>query len=75
MDYSEEGKVLLVVTGNKQIIAYNGETDEQLCEKKDAHSKGIYDVKWITADTFMTASSDNTMKLWKWDAGAKTIEE
>ena len=75
MDYSEEANVLVLVTGNKQIIAYNGETDEMLCEVKDAHTKGIYDVKWITADTFMTCSSDNTIKLWKWDAGAKSITE
>ena len=75
MDYSEEAKVLLIVTGNKQIIAYSGETDEMICEKAAAHNKGIYDVRWITADIFMTCSADNTMKLWKFDAGAKTIEE
>jgi len=75
MDYSPEAKVLIVVTGDKRIIAYSGENEEKLCEKAAAHNKGIYDVKWITADTFMTCSADNTLKVWKWDAGAKSIEE
>ena len=75
MDYSEEAKVLLIVTGDKRIIAYSGESDEMICEKAAAHTKGIYDVRWITTETFMTCSADNTLKLWKFDAGAKTIEE
>ena len=75
MDYSAEAKVLIVVTGDKRIIAYSGENEEKLCEKADSHRKGIYDVKWMTADTFITCSADNCLKTWKWDAGAKTITE
>ena len=29
----------------------------------------------MTAETFMTCSADNVIKVWKWDAGAKSIEE
>ena len=75
MDFSPEAKVLIVVTGDKRIIAYNSDDDSKLCEKTDAHKKGIYDVKWVSADTFMTVSGDNLIKSWKWNGEAKTIEE
>ena len=67
--------MLLVVTGDKRIIAYSGEDESKLATKDAAHAKGIYDVVWTSADSFMTCSADNLIKVWKWDAAAKTIEE
>ena len=75
MDFSQDAKVLLVVTGNKKIIIYDGETDQKICEKDAAHPKAIYDVKWVSADNFITCSSDNTIKVWKWNGESKTIDE
>ena len=75
MAYSGEAKVLLVVTGDKSIVAYSGEDQSKLATKAAAHGRGIYDVAWATADTFLTCSADNLIKVWKWDAAAKSIEE
>ena len=74
MDFCPENKTLVLVTGDKRIITVSGETDEKLCEKENAHTKGIYDVKWISENSFMTCSSDNLVKVWKWNAADKTIE-
>ena len=75
MAYSGEAKVLLVVTGDKRIVAYSGEDESKLATVDGAHGKGIYDVLWVSADTFLTCSADNLIKVWKWDATAKSIEE
>ena len=75
MDFSAEANALVVVTGGKDIIIYDAESDEKLVTKDKAHSMGIYEVKWTGADSFTTVSADNHIKTWKWDASAKTISD
>ena len=47
MDYSDTAKAMVLVTGDKRIIVYDGESNAKLCAKDGAHKKGILDVKWV----------------------------
>ena len=64
------GKRFLSVSSDKSIVLYDSETFEELHRIDKAHNKGIIDAVWISEESsmVMTASTDNTVKLWDLEA-------
>lgn len=55
---------------------YNTESNEIVIEKPDCHSMGIQDFTYTNVPgEILTSSNDKTVKSWKVDLEAKTIEE
>lgn len=58
-----DGTHLVSVGSDRQIVLYDGKTGEYL-KATPAHQGGIYGVSWRDSNTFVTASADNTVKVW-----------
>ena len=77
MALDEEAKRLYVVTAGKKIVVFDTDSQEKLCEKAGAHSKGIYGVDIVSQDeaSIITCSADNNIKKWKFNEDSKELEE
>lgn len=62
--FSQSGTKFLSVSSDKSIAIYDSESTEILQKIDKAHGKGIIDAVWIDEDMIMTASTDNTIKMW-----------
>ena len=59
------------VSSDKSIIVYDSDSTEVLQKIEKAHNKGIIDAAWIDEDMIMTASTDNTLKIWNAQDGSE----
>ena len=51
-------------SADKSITIYDSTSGELIKHMEKAHSMGIYDLVWRDASSFVTASADNSCKLW-----------
>lgn len=69
--FSQSGAKFLSASSDKTIAVYDSESTEQIQKIEKAHGKGVIDAVWIDEDMIMTASTDNTIKLWNVQDGTE----
>lgn len=63
--FSPDGKYLVSVGSDRNIVLYDGLNGDFLSKKEQAHAGGIFGVSWYTdSSAFVTCSADNTIKTW-----------
>jgi|TARA_B110000285_G_C14554830_1_gene350878 WD40 repeat protein len=72
----DEGAHYVTISSDKSIKLINTESKECLVDKQACHKMGISELAFAAeAGVFYTASNDRTIKKWKIDFEAKSIEE
>lgn len=62
--FNDQGNLFATASSDKSVVIFDSETVEPTKKIETAHSKGILDLNWLDDENFMTASSDNTVKIW-----------
>lgn len=54
----------MTVSSDKSIIVFDVFSRAVLSKVESAHEMGIYDVRWLSDNSIVTCSADNTLKTW-----------
>lgn len=65
--FSPDGKTFVTVSSDKKINLYDSETAELKHSIEKAHSMGILRCAFLPDGQLVTASSDQTLKIWNKD--------
>lgn len=72
----DDGAHYLTVSSDKSIKLFNTESKEVLVDKQACHKMGISEFAFAAEEgVFYTCSNDRSIKKWKIDFGAKSIDE
>ncbi|QPG74660.1 hypothetical protein FOA43_001992 [Brettanomyces nanus] len=80
--FSGDGEYIVSVSADRSIVLYDGKTCEFKRVFENAHDGGIFGVDWYDNKSFVTCSSDATVKRWSvdgelvntWKVGQKLVE-